>query len=93
MRYSKFFCQRLQTLATVLCLMTCLGAGQTALAQASQQYFTSPDEAVQAMRNALAADNVDALLAIFGTEGRGILLSSDEQADRESRQNFYAAIE
>lgn len=93
MRYSKFFCQRLQTLATVLCLMTCLSAGQAALAQTSQQYFTSPDEAVQAMRNALAADNVDALLAIFGTEGRGILLSGDEQADRESRKNFYAATE
>ncbi|MEZ5592163.1 MAG: DUF2950 domain-containing protein [Gammaproteobacteria bacterium] len=80
-------------MGTVLCLIASLAAGQTALAQTSQQYFISPDEAVQAMRNALAADNVDALLAIFGTEGRGILLSGDEQADRESRKNFYAATE
>jgi len=91
MRFSKLFLQRLRY--TALCLIASVTMAQTALAQTDQQYFDNPDEAVQTMLAAVAADDIDTLLAIFGEQGRGVIVSGDEQDDQQARQNFSAAAQ
>ena len=55
--------------------------------------FGSPDEAVKALINAARADNVDAIVQIFGAASRDWLLSGDPVQDAQARQRFVAAFE
>jgi hypothetical protein len=66
---------------------------QAALAQQDQNYYASPDEAVQALLQAVTAEDIDALLAIFGEQGRSVVISGDEQDDRAARDNFNTAAQ
>ena len=52
-------------------LLALLASSATAAAQtATQRTFAAPDDAVKALFDAVKAGNVDAMLAIFGPEGR-----------------------
>jgi hypothetical protein len=55
--------------------------------QSGQKTFASPGEAAQAMIAAAKADNTDALLQIFGPEGKELISSGDDVADKNSRNN------
>ena len=44
---------------------------------ATQRTFATPEDAVKALVDAVKAGNLDALLAIFGPEGRELVASSD----------------
>ena len=73
-------------LAVVLVAVTTAFAGA-----AGQRTFSSPDEAVSALVAAARGDDDAALLAIFGPEGKGVISSGDEVADRTERERFAQA--
>ncbi len=81
------------------CLMTILmaaltlfGSYQKADAQ-QQQTFRSPEEAVKSMVEAVKANNVTTLSAIFGPEGKELISSGDAVADKTGRERFVAAYD
>ena len=62
-------------------------AGQTA----TQRTFAAPEDAVKALVDAVKTGDLDALLAIFGPEGRELIASSDPATARMNRQVFTVA--
>jgi len=62
-------------------------AAQTAKART----FGSPDEAVKALLGVAKAGKVDDLLAIFGTDGKDLIASSDPTTARRNREVFTVA--
>ena len=63
-------------------------AGPLAGQQPGQKTFASPGEAAEAMIGAAKAGNTDALLQIFGPEGKELLSSGDDVADQNGRNNI-----
>ena len=67
--------------------------GQTAGGKtATQRTFSAPEDAVTALVAAVKAGNLDALLTIFGPEGRDLAASSDPATARMNRQVFAVAF-
>jgi len=67
------------------------GAGVAA--EPKQKSFSSPEEAVSALAEAVKANDEKALLAIFGPEGKGLVNSGDKVQDQQGREWFIAAYE
>lgn len=63
-------------------------APQTA---AAQKTFASPDAAGAALLEAAKSGSQDAMLAIFGPEGKDALFSGDAVKDKDNLQDFVAA--
>ena len=61
-----------------------------AAGNAEQKTFSSPDAAAAALIAAAKAGDQNALLAIFGAEGKDILYSGDEVNDKNIRERFVA---
>jgi Protein of unknown function (DUF2950) len=59
----------------------------------AQEKFKSPEEAVTALVSAAKNGDKNAILAVLGPEGRDIVSSGDEVADRTTRENFIAAYD
>ena len=59
---------------------------------APQRAFATPEEAVKGLVDSLKADNLDALLAIFGPDGRELATSSDAATARMNRRVFAVAF-
>jgi hypothetical protein len=59
----------------------------------AQEQFKSPDDAVSALVSAAKAEDESAILSVLGPEGRDIVSSGDEVADRATRENFIAAYD
>ena len=57
-------------------------------AQANQNTYKSPQQAVLAVVSAIKADDSKALLRIFGPDANEILHSGDDVADKETRDKF-----
>jgi hypothetical protein len=55
--------------------------------------FTSAEEAVEAMMDAVSNDDTKALLAIFGSEGKKVISSGDKVADKAGRERFVQAYQ
>ena len=55
--------------------------------------FTSPDEAVKALIEALKQNNTSQLVVILDPEGKELIYSGDEIYDRETRMNFVRDFE
>jgi hypothetical protein len=53
--------------------------------------FASPEDATQALVTALRTGEAKALVEIFGSEGRALVVSGDPVADRQSRERFLEA--
>jgi hypothetical protein len=89
-------------LSTVICIAACCilapalpGAPQTkapttAPAQPRQKIFDTPQQAADAMILAVKNDDVAALLAIFGPDGKDFISTEDDVQDRNSRAAFAA---
>jgi hypothetical protein len=60
-------------------------------AQAARQ-FASPEEAVKALIDTVRKGDVDALVAIFGPEGKDLIDSSDPATAGQHRQVFNIAV-
>ena len=54
--------------------------------------FASPEEAVKALIDTVRKGDVDALVAIFGPEGKDLIESSDVATARQNRQVFNIAV-
>ncbi len=74
--------------ALVVAILTGNAAGAGA-----QQKFKSPDEAVTALVAAARADNSRDLMKVLGPDGREILFSGDEVADKNTRSAFLIAFD
>jgi hypothetical protein len=57
-------------------------------APSAQKTFDSPEKAVEAAVQAAAADDVPALLAIFGPDGKDLVTSGDAVQDQKGRDGF-----
>lgn len=74
-------------------LGACALSGAVVLAQtAAQKTFASPEDAVKALAETVKAGNLDALLAIFGPEGKELIDSSEPAIARENQQVFTVAF-
>jgi hypothetical protein len=62
-------------------------------AETSPRRFPSPEEATAALVRAIHADDRQALRDILGPEGRSLLSSGDDVADRAARERFAAEYE
>ena len=67
-----------------------LGLGGTSAALAEPAVFESPDSAVGALIEALEAEDVAALVAVFGPENEDVALTGDEAEDRETWGDFLS---
>jgi Protein of unknown function (DUF2950) len=72
-------------------LMVAPTLSSTTAAQAARQ-FPTPEEAVKALIDTVKVGNLDALLAMFGPEGKELVESSDPATGRLNRQVFTVAV-
>jgi hypothetical protein len=75
------------SLATFAALLIFMDIRSVA-AQATQEAYRSPQEAVQSLVLAVKTDDVNQLIQIFGPEAKEILRSGDEVADKKTREKF-----
>src|SRR5262245_30291138 len=59
----------------------------------TEQRFTTPHDAVATLVAACRANDVPALVAIFGDEGKRLINTGDAAADRERCTRFLAAAD
>jgi hypothetical protein len=58
---------------------------------AGPRTFATPEEAVQALVDVVKAEDLKALVTLFGPEGQGLVDTSDAATGRRNRQVFVAA--
>jgi hypothetical protein len=81
------------TLAAAVAFLWVGGALAAGPSSNVQSTFGSPDEAVKALVDATKADDVDAIVRIFGADSRDWILSGDTVQDAQARRRFVAAFE
>ncbi|MGA2410881.1 MAG: DUF2950 family protein [Candidatus Binataceae bacterium] len=84
----------------VLCLSFAIGLAALnctpvahAAAEPGQKVFATPDDAGAAMYTALSQKDRPALLAIFGKESKGLLVSGDPVEDADDIKTFLSAYQ
>ncbi len=87
------FCAVFGAVMLMALLLVASPCGGAQTAKAKQKAFTSADEAVKALVDAAKAKDTKAMLAIFGPEGKGMVFSGDEVADKEILDRFVTAYE
>src|SRR5580700_1624668 len=65
-----------------------VAAAATLLPAAGERTFSSPQEAAQALIDAADKNDTEALLKVFGPEGRTIVISGDAAEDKNGRAEF-----
>jgi hypothetical protein len=65
-----------------------VAAAAMLLPAAGERTFTSPQEAAQALIDAAGKNDTEALLKLFGPEGRSIVVSGDAAEDKSGRDDF-----
>ena len=79
-------------LFAVLCLTLAVACGRRKPAAISQTTFATADEAAKALARAVEADDVNALILLFGNDAGDVIASGDEVQDRNQRAAFAARI-
>jgi hypothetical protein len=80
-------------ISLVLILFSGVALAATANPGIPQKTFTSPEEAVNALLAALKSGDLKELSDILGPDGKEILSSGDEVADRNGRDQFVRMLE
>ncbi len=83
-------------LAFGLCALPALMGSISAVAESTprpQPRFSSPDEATQALVEAVRAHNIGRIIAILGPQGRKLVVSGDPVQDRHGREIFVVAYD
>lgn len=78
-------------MALLVSLASCAKPEKAAEKSSSEKTFASPADAGSALFEAAKAGDQNALLAIFGPDGKEILFSGDSVADKNNRERFIAA--
>src|SRR5208337_1786045 len=69
----------------------CLLLSGAATSATEQKTFSSPAEAVKALMTAVESGDQDALLAVFGDDGKDLISSGDAVQDKAGRAGFVKA--
>jgi len=79
----------------IIGITTAMAAGSPSKAaqQPQGKAFSSPEEAVKALFDACKRNDTQELLTIFGPEGKDIVSSGDEVADKKLRTDFVQKYE
>jgi Protein of unknown function (DUF2950) len=83
-------------LLTSLIVASVLLTGATSVlcaAQSVQRNFSSPDDAVKSLVDAVRAHDYKEMLAILGPQSKELISSGDEAADRTGREKFIKAYD
>jgi hypothetical protein len=86
-------CRGIKLLVTAAALVMLLACGSVYAKSPGQKIFSSPEEAVKAMVDAVKADDTKSLLTIFGPGSKAIIVSGDPVEDREGREWFVKHYE
>ena len=84
----KFWLKRCGAILTAVIFIALMAATVSLAETVKQRTFTSPEEAVKAVIEALISENLNALEAIFGPGSRDLLTSGDPVADQSGRERF-----
>ena len=79
-------------LFVLLCLALAGACGTRKPAPISQKTFATADEAAQALARAVEANDVNALMLLFGDDAKDFIASGDAVQDRNQRAAFAARI-
>jgi Protein of unknown function (DUF2950) len=77
--------------AIAIACVTLLTVSSCRRTSVSDRGFATPEDAVKALISAAAAEKVDAILEIFGPEGKELIDRSDPASARRAREVFTAA--
>ncbi len=77
---------------TIVLLMLLASSATIAAQTAKQPAFATPEDAIKALVETVKTENLDALVAIFGPEGRELIASSDPATARMNRRVFAVAF-
>ena len=80
-------------MAAVLVLTWFFGNGFAAVKSTRQKVFKSPEEAVETLFKALKNNDPTELLAIFGPDGKTLIYSGDNVADKERHEQAVKMFE
>jgi len=84
-------------LSITLVLLLIIGAGyapvQAAAKGIQQKTYGSPEDAARALFEAIKSNDVKQINIVLGPQGKDIISSGDEIADRELRENFVKLCE
>ena len=86
-------CRGIKLVVTAAALVMLLTCGSVYAKSPDQRIFSSPDEAVKTMADAVKADDTKSLLTIFGPGSKAIIVSGDPVEDREGRAWFVKHYE
>jgi hypothetical protein len=90
----RFQRNRQQRLASIIALViVTASAGVVIGAAAKQKSFSSPEEGIRALIDAVKNNDEKALLEILGPEAKPIIGSGDPVSDRQTRERFVKAYE
>ena len=88
----KFFSRGLALILACALIGVPSFASRVAAQAAQSRVFGSPEDAVKALFETVKAGKVDELLAIFGSDGKELIASSDPETARANRQVFAVAV-
>jgi len=80
-------------MAIAAIMIVCTTFTHASAGDIKQKSYASPEEAVKVLIDAIKANNNQELLAIFGPEGKEIISSGDEVADKNARERFLSDYE
>jgi len=79
-------------IAALVAMFLSVTQGQAAASKAPKQLtFATAEEAVRVLVDAARAKDTKAMLAIFGPEGKGVIISDDEAVNRDLFERFVKA--
>ena len=85
--------KRCREILVVVAFLTFVVCSPSLATTAKQRTFASPEDAVKAMVEALKANDVKALEAIFGPGSKDLVTSGDPVADKAGRERFLQLYE
>jgi hypothetical protein len=80
-------------LLTITLLSTSCNRHESGRAATEQKLFASPEAAGQALFDAAKSGDQQALLSIFGSEGKDLIFSGDAVKDKNTAQGFVSAYQ
>ena len=88
LKLKKSYWVSLTSLAAVAFLIAASFPARSAAQQKGQKTFSSPEEASAALFAAIQSNDENALLGIFGPDGKKVVSSGDDVEDTQGRANF-----
>jgi len=85
--------RRLAAMASVALMLVLAGARPAIAASSAQHTYASPEEAAQALADAVKSGSTKATLAVLGKDAEPLVSSGDPVADQKARDRFLRSYE